>query len=113
MPPWTNIWLLMAMALSFGLHFVLLYVETLSVSFCFFQFPCLTYFSFFSKTVFSVCPLTVEEWWVVMKISLPVLLLDETLKLIARKFIDGNKSKSEIIYLTAAWAAFFAMIRVS
>ena len=32
MPPWTNIWLLMAMALSFGLHFVLLYVETLAVS---------------------------------------------------------------------------------
>ena len=32
MPPWNNIWLLMAMALSFGLHFVLLYVETLSVS---------------------------------------------------------------------------------
>jgi len=32
MPPWTNIWLLLAMALSFGLHFVLLYVETLSVS---------------------------------------------------------------------------------
>lgn len=31
MPPWTNIWLLMAMGLSFGLHFVLLYVDTLSV----------------------------------------------------------------------------------
>lgn len=43
MPPWTNIWLLMAMGLSFGLHFVLLYVETLSVS-GFFQFSCLTYF---------------------------------------------------------------------
>ena len=69
MPPWTNIWLLMAMGLSFGLHFVLLYVDTLS-------------------SVFSVCPLNGDEWWVVLKFSLPVVLLDELLKLIARKFID-------------------------
>lgn len=65
-------------------------------------------FSF--QSVFSVCPLTVDEWWVVMKISLPVLLLDELLKLVARKFIDGNRSHAEWIYLTAAWALFFAMI---
>ena len=62
--------------------------------------------------MFSVCPLTVDEWWVVMKISLPVLLLDEALKLVARNYIDGKKSISEVIYLTAAWAAFFAMISV-
>lgn len=61
--------------------------------------------------MFSVCPLTADEWWVVMKFSMPVLLLDETLKLVARKYIDGNRSKVELIYLTAAWAAFFAMIR--
>lgn len=76
MPPWTNIWLLMAMALSFGLHFVLLYVDTLA-------------------SVFSVCPLTIDEWWVVLKLSLPVLLLDETLKFIARKFIDVDPRISE------------------
>jgi Ca2+ transporting ATPase len=47
---------------------------------------------------------------VVLKFSIPVLLLDELLKFIARKFIDGNKNPWEIVYLTAAWAAFFALI---
>ncbi|XP_054168147.1 calcium-transporting ATPase sarcoplasmic/endoplasmic reticulum type-like isoform X3 [Oppia nitens] len=70
MPPWTNIWLMSAMALSMTLHFMILYVDILSV-------------------VFSVCPLTVNEWWAVLKISLPVILLDETLKYVARNFIDA------------------------
>jgi Ca2+ transporting ATPase len=32
MPPWINPWLLGAMALSFGLHFVILYTDFLNVS---------------------------------------------------------------------------------
>jgi P-type Ca2+ transporter type 2A len=32
----------------------------------------------------------VEEWMAVLKISLPVVFLDETLKFIARRFIDGQ-----------------------
>lgn len=32
MPPWSNLWLIGSMALSFSLHFVILYVEVLSVS---------------------------------------------------------------------------------
>ncbi|XP_046680136.1 calcium-transporting ATPase sarcoplasmic/endoplasmic reticulum type-like [Homalodisca vitripennis] len=67
MPPWCNLWLVGAMVLSFTLHFVILYVEILS-------------------TVFQVCPLTGDEWLTVMKFSLPVVLLDETLKFVARKF---------------------------
>jgi len=69
MPPWTNSWLISAIALSMTLHFVVLYVDILS-------------------TVFSVCPLNVFEWIAVLKISVPVLVLDEILKFIARKFID-------------------------
>ncbi|XP_076369270.1 calcium-transporting ATPase sarcoplasmic/endoplasmic reticulum type-like isoform X2 [Tachypleus tridentatus] len=69
MPPWTNWWLVSAMALSMTLHFMILYIDILS-------------------TVFSVCPLTLEEWMAVMKISLPVIILDETMKFIARNFID-------------------------
>jgi len=70
MPPWINIWLMLAMALSFGLHFVILYVEILS-------------------QVFQVTPLNTEEWMAVMKISIPVILIDETLKFIARKYFEG------------------------
>jgi len=58
-----------SMVLSFTLHFVILYVDVLSV-------------------VFQVCPLTIDEWFVVMKFSIPVILLDETLKFCARKFTD-------------------------
>lgn len=32
MPPWSNLWLIASMALSFTLHFVILYVDVLSVS---------------------------------------------------------------------------------
>lgn len=32
MPPWSNMWLIGSMALSFSLHFVILYVDVLSVS---------------------------------------------------------------------------------
>lgn len=31
MPPWSNMWLIASMALSFTLHFVILYVDVLSV----------------------------------------------------------------------------------
>ncbi|XP_046390220.1 calcium-transporting ATPase sarcoplasmic/endoplasmic reticulum type isoform X2 [Ischnura elegans] len=69
MPPWCNVWLLASMALSFTLHFVILHVEILS-------------------TVFQVTPLGIDEWITVMKFSIPVVLLDETLKFIARKITD-------------------------
>ncbi|KAG8185033.1 hypothetical protein JTE90_017056 [Oedothorax gibbosus] len=71
MPPWINPFLLGAMALSFTLHFVILYVDILS-------------------GVFSVTPLDGEEWFAVMKMSIPVVLLDEVLKFVARKYIDVN-----------------------
>lgn len=73
MPPWANLWLVSAIALSMTLHFVILYVEILS-------------------TVFQICPLKIEEWIAVMKISLPVIILDETLKFLARKFAEDVTS---------------------
>ncbi|XP_065213221.1 calcium-transporting ATPase sarcoplasmic/endoplasmic reticulum type isoform X3 [Planococcus citri] len=72
MPPWSNMWLIASMGLSFGLHFVILHIEFLS-------------------TVFQVTPLTIEEWLTVMKFSIPVVLLDETLKFVARRFTDEVK----------------------
>ncbi|KAM3963130.1 ATPase sarcoplasmic/endoplasmic reticulum Ca2+ transporting SERCA isoform 2-T4 [Aphomia sociella] len=72
MPPWSNLWLVGSMALSFTLHFVILYIEVLSA-------------------VFQVTPLSVDEWLTVMKFSVPVVLLDEVLKFLARKISDVNE----------------------
>jgi len=69
MPPWTNMFLMGAMALSMTLHFVILHVEILS-------------------QVFQVTPLNLEEWLAVIKISVPVILIDETLKFVARKYVE-------------------------
>ncbi|GBG85897.1 hypothetical protein CBR_g40710 [Chara braunii] len=65
MPPWVNPWLLVAMAVSFGLHFVILYVPLLA-------------------NVFSIVPLTLNEWLLVLAVSLPVILIDEVLKFFGR-----------------------------
>ncbi|XP_049867435.1 calcium-transporting ATPase sarcoplasmic/endoplasmic reticulum type isoform X3 [Pectinophora gossypiella] len=73
MPPWSNMWLVGSMALSFTLHFVILYVEVLSA-------------------VFQVTPLSMDEWVTVMKFSIPVVLLDEVLKFVARKISDASET---------------------
>jgi len=70
MPPWCNIWLLMAMALSFSLHFMILYVDFLNV-------------------VFNITPLSIDQWMTVMKFSMPVILMDEVLKWVARNYADA------------------------
>jgi Ca2+ transporting ATPase len=69
MPPWVNPYLLGAMALSFSLHFVILYTDFLNV-------------------VFNISALTFDQWMVVLKFSMPVLLLDEALKFVARNYTD-------------------------
>jgi len=74
MPPWVNIWLLLAMGLSMSLHFLILYVDILA-------------------TVFQVQPLSGAQWVAVLKISLPVILLDEVLKLVARKYVEAPEGK--------------------
>jgi len=80
-----------SMCLSFALHFVILYVEVLA-------------------GVFQVTPLGIEEWIVVMKFSTPVILLDETLKFVARRISDGESYISTIHGLVLAWAVFFGII---
>lgn len=64
-PPTRNPWLLAAMAVSFGLHFLIVYVPPLA-------------------RVFSIVPLTAREWGLVALFSLPVVLIDEALKLAGR-----------------------------
>ncbi|XP_036384115.1 sarcoplasmic/endoplasmic reticulum calcium ATPase 2b [Megalops cyprinoides] len=72
MPPWENVWLLGAICLSMSLHFLILYVEPLPM-------------------IFQITPLNLTQWLMVLKISLPVILLDEVLKFIARNYLEPGK----------------------
>jgi Ca2+-transporting ATPase len=65
MPPWVNPWLLLAMSVSFGLHFLILYVP-------------------FLAQVFGIVPLNLNEWLLVLVVAFPVILIDEVLKFIGR-----------------------------
>uniref|UniRef100_A0A4W6DE68 Calcium-transporting ATPase n=1 Tax=Lates calcarifer TaxID=8187 RepID=A0A4W6DE68_LATCA len=72
MPPWENVWLLGAICLSMSLHFLILYVEPLPI-------------------IFQITPLNLTQWLMVLKISLPVILLDEFLKFAARNYLEPGK----------------------
>jgi len=77
MPPWVNPYLLIAMALSFGLHFLILYVPMLA-------------------RIFAIVPLSFEEWLLVTAFSAPVVIIDELLKLIGRKRTEMEEAKREV-----------------
>ena len=65
MPPWSNPYLIIAMVVSFGLHFVILYVE-------------------FLADIFNVKALDFNEWMLVLAFSIPVIFIDEILKAVGR-----------------------------
>ncbi|XP_067101390.1 sarcoplasmic/endoplasmic reticulum calcium ATPase 1-like isoform X2 [Osmerus mordax] len=69
MPPWSNLWLLGAMALSMSLHFVIIYVDPMPM-------------------IFKLTHLGVEQWLMVLKLSFPVILIDEVLKFVARNYLE-------------------------
>lgn len=75
MPPWKNPWLLLAMSISFGLHFLILYVP-------------------FLAQIFGIVPLSLNEWLLVLVVALPVILIDEILKLVGR-CTSGSRPKSK------------------
>uniref|UniRef100_A0A4W4HH99 Calcium-transporting ATPase n=1 Tax=Electrophorus electricus TaxID=8005 RepID=A0A4W4HH99_ELEEL len=77
MPPWSNGWLLAAMTLSMSLHFMIIYVDPLPM-------------------VFKLTHLNVEQWLMVLKLSFPVILLDEVLKFVARNYLEGKASKNAV-----------------
>jgi len=58
------------MGLSVSLHCMILYVDIFNV-------------------VFNISALSFDQWLVVLKFSLPVLLVDEALKFIARNYTDA------------------------
>eukprot|EP00262_Sarcandra_glabra_P011681 TRINITY_DN2859_c0_g3_i1.p1 TRINITY_DN2859_c0_g3~~TRINITY_DN2859_c0_g3_i1.p1 ORF type:complete len:510 (-),score=84.30 TRINITY_DN2859_c0_g3_i1:121-1590(-) len=71
MPPWVNPWLLLAMSISFGLHFLILYIP-------------------FLARVFGIIPLSFNEWLLVLVVALPVILVDEILKFVERFTIGAH-----------------------
>ncbi|GLT43292.1 hypothetical protein SLA2020_172540 [Shorea laevis] len=81
MPPWVNPWLLLAMFVSFALHFLILYVP-------------------FLAQVFGIVPLSLNEWLLVVAVAFPVILIDEVLKFIGRctsglRYARPSKLKAE------------------
>merc|ERR1711907_657381 len=73
MPPWVNPWLLLAMAVSFGLHFVILYIP-------------------FLASIFSIAPHNSVEWILVLAFSFPVILIDEVLKMVGRLMNEQERA---------------------
>ena len=65
--PLVNPYLLLAIAGSIGLHFLILYVP-------------------FLTNIFGTAPLNIKEWYLVMAFSVPVILVDEVLKTLGRRF---------------------------
>jgi len=74
--PLSNLYVLLACALSFLLHITIVYIP------------------FFAE-IFHVTPLNSEEWLHVLYLSLPVLLLDEILKAISRWTTVSSRSGRE------------------
>ncbi|KAJ3235411.1 hypothetical protein HDU81_000552 [Chytriomyces hyalinus] len=72
-----NLYLVYAVCLSMGLHFMILYVP-------------------FFSTLFSITSLNVQEWIAVVVISFPVIFIDEALKAVSRAMvIAGDKAGSK------------------
>lgn len=77
--PFSNLWVTAAAALSFALHFLILYTPALA-------------------SIFSTAPLTWDHWVIVLVASLPIFLLDEILKLIARIKASSEEKQRVLLH---------------
>jgi Ca2+-transporting ATPase len=68
-PPWRNRWLLLGVSVPFLLHLAVLYVPALA-------------------STFGLAPLSRREWGVILRFALPILLLEEGLKWLARHYAE-------------------------
>ena len=75
-PPWVNGYLLLAMASSFILHFMILYVPWMA-------------------TIFSIAPHDMVDWILVLLFSFPVIILDEMLKFVGRRMNETERAERE------------------
>ena len=65
------------------------------------------------QVIFQITPLSVEEWVAVLKISFPVIILDETLKFVARKFADGKNPAYHLPLVILGWAVYVSLATYS
>jgi Ca2+-transporting ATPase len=75
-PPWVNPYLLLAMASSFILHFMILYVPWMA-------------------SIFSIAPHDAVDWLLVLLFSFPVIILDEILKFVGRRMNNAEREERE------------------
>ena len=61
--------------------------------------------------MFQVTPLTFAQWVTVMKFSLPVILLDELLKFVARNYAEGKNQTGSAPH-SIRWAELGAILAV-
>ena len=62
------------------------------------------------QDVFQITHLSFTQWVTVLKFSLPVILLDELLKFVARNYTDGKREHFrwlELLGILAAITAYF------
>ena len=71
----SNIWLHAAILTSIGIHCLMLYVP-------------------FLAKIFSTVPLNLSDWLLVMIFSMPVIVIEEVLKLVSRRL--NNKKNNNI-----------------
>jgi Ca2+-transporting ATPase len=64
-PPWVNPWLILAIFGSIGSHMFILYIP-------------------FMNNIFGILPLNFHEWMLVLAFSVPVIFVDEILKIFGR-----------------------------
>ena len=74
MPPWTNPWLIVAIASSCIVHCMILYIP-------------------FFNDIFGIMPLDLKEWTLVIIFSFPVIILDEIIKFGVRTFAPRKHDK--------------------
>ncbi|XP_018648452.1 putative atpase [Schistosoma mansoni] len=91
MPPWHNMWLIAAICFSMTLHFAILYINVLA-------------------NIFQIAALNIAEWFAVLKISIPVLLLDETQKAIVRSSQRGHSPLYHMAIPMVMWCVYSAFL---
>jgi Ca2+-transporting ATPase len=77
LPPYKNKWLILAILFSISLHCIILYTP-------------------FFATIFGIEPLDSREWMLVIKFSLPVIIIDEVIKFFSRLISRKSKSNYKI-----------------